>query len=72
MGPCNTEGVFCMSALSERKNPTDQPLHWFSGVVTVLETLDFSIRKLVFTLFCETQGMDRPCRPCMSVVWVCF
>lgn len=51
MGPCNTEGVFCMSALSERKNPTDQPLHWFSGVVTVLETLDFSIRKLVFSTF---------------------
>lgn len=53
MGPCNTEGVFCMSVLSERKNPTDQPLHWFSGVVTVLETLDFSfsIRKLVFSTF---------------------
>lgn len=34
MGPCNTEGVFCMAVSSELTLP------WFSVVETVLETLD--------------------------------
>lgn len=40
MGPCNTDGVFCMIVSSELTILVDQPLSWFSSVVTVLETLD--------------------------------
>lgn len=39
-GPCNIEGFCCMSVPSKRKICMDQPLHWFSGVVTVLESLN--------------------------------
>lgn len=42
MVACNTDGVFCMTVPSELnfRILMDQPLPWFSGMVTVLETLD--------------------------------